>query len=62
MNYLKILAVDDDTNVTAYIKTELESEGWEVVTANSGENAVDITEKSKPDLVVLDLRMPNLDG
>ena len=61
MNCPKILAVDDDPSITDCIKAGLELEGWEVFTANNGEDAINMESKQKPDLIVLDLMMPNPD-
>ena len=59
---MKILVVDDEKLVVKGIKFNLEHDGYEVVTAFDGESAVALTSLEKPDLVILDLMMPKLDG
>lgn len=58
----KILAVDDENDVLLIIKTALLSEGFEVKTAASGADALAIIEDFIPDLIVLDMMMPELSG
>jgi two-component system KDP operon response regulator KdpE len=57
-----ILVVDDERQITRVLKTALSSRGYAVRTANDGEEALHIVENWSPDLVITDLRMPNLDG
>lgn len=59
---MKILIVDDEKNILKLYQAELEDEGYTVVTANSGKEALDIFEKEAPDLVTLDVLMPDIDG
>ena len=59
---MKILVVDDEKLVVKGIKFNLEHDGYKVVTAFDGESAVALTSSEKPDLVILDLMMPKLDG
>lgn len=58
----KILLVDDEESLVATLKTFLELSGFEVVTAKNGREALDTIPQLRPDLVVLDVLMPNLDG
>lgn len=58
----KILAVDDDPKVLKILKHTLSSEGFEVHCAGNGFEALDLAGEVKPDLVVLDLMMPGMDG
>lgn len=58
----RILVVDDDTHILKLYKVELEEEGYEVVTANTGKEAMELFEKVDPDLVTLDILMPDIDG
>jgi two-component system response regulator (stage 0 sporulation protein F) len=58
----RILVVEDEKNLRALYEEELSAEGYEVVVAGSGEEALEILETSRPDLVVLDIRMPGMDG
>ncbi|MEW6740196.1 MAG: response regulator [Nitrospirota bacterium] len=59
---MKILVVDDEKNILKLYQAELEDEGYTVVTANSGREAMDIFESENPDLVTLDILMPDIDG
>jgi len=58
----RILAVDDEPLYQHLLKVNLEKEGMEVVTAANGEDALDMVSSRRPDLVVLDVMMPRLDG
>lgn len=58
----KILIVDDEPNLRALYQAELAKEGYEVVLAEDGPHALTLMETASPDLVVLDIRMPGLDG
>lgn len=57
-----ILAVDDETLYQHLLKVNLEKEGYAVITAGNGEDALEIISNRMPDLVVLDIMMPKLDG
>jgi DNA-binding response OmpR family regulator len=54
--------VDDDPAILATVCEALDLEGFPVVTASNGEEALDAVERDKPSLVLLDMRMPVLDG
>lgn len=58
----KIMIVDDEPDVVDLVKLVLKSEGYEVVTANSGKEALEKMVKEMPDLVLLDIMMPQMDG
>jgi DNA-binding response OmpR family regulator len=58
----KLLIVDDETDLLAELKPLLERSGFEVVTAIDGEQALQRVEEAAPDLIVLDVLMPHLDG
>ncbi len=58
----KIMVVDDEPDLLEVVKLILESDGYQVVTANSGQEALSIIEKEMPDLVLLDIIMPKMDG
>lgn len=58
----KILVVDDDTNICELLRLYLEKDGYETVIANDGEQAVEQFQKHSPDLVLLDIMLPKLDG
>ncbi|MCG6138149.1 MAG: response regulator transcription factor [Nostoc sp. LLA-1] len=58
----KILVVDDEASIRRILETRLSMIGYDVVTASDGEEALSIFHSSEPDLVVLDVMMPKLDG
>ena len=58
----KILVVDDEKPISDIIKFNLEKEGYEVVTAYDGEEALEKVESENPDLIILDLMLPKIDG
>lgn len=58
----KILIVDDDVNICELLRLYLEKEGYETVVANDGEQAVESALKHSPDLILLDIMLPKLDG
>ncbi len=58
----KILVADDDLNICELLRLYLVKEGYEVVMAHDGEEAVDRFESEKPALILLDIMMPKLDG
>jgi len=58
----KILAVDDEERILGLIAEILLSNGYEVVTAKSGGGAIRKTKKYRPDLIIMDILMPDLDG
>ena len=57
-----VLVVDDEQNIVNIIAFNLKKEGYEVLTAGDGEEAVEIVEKHQPDLILLDIMMPKMDG
>jgi len=57
-----ILVVDDEPHVLKLVKANLESSGYRVLTAGDGAQAVEIVEQELPDLVILDLMLPKMDG
>ncbi len=59
---LKILVVDDETSVTDLIGYNLKKAHYEVLVAHDGEAALQAAEKHKPDLILLDLMLPKIDG
>lgn len=58
----KILVVDDEAYIVHILEFTLGMEGFEVITAFDGEEAIHMAEREAPDLVVLDIMMPKLDG
>ena len=57
-----ILIVDDEEIVVEISKRKLSERGYEVLTAANGEEALDILKKKKPDLIILDIQMPKMNG
>jgi two-component system, response regulator, stage 0 sporulation protein F len=57
-----ILVADDDKNLRRLYKAELEAEGYRIMLAENGLQATDIIERENPDVVVMDIRMPEVDG
>ncbi len=58
----KILTIDDDESVRLSIAHYLEDSGYEVLQASNGHEGLKIFHEQKPDVVLLDLRMPEMDG
>jgi two-component system, OmpR family, alkaline phosphatase synthesis response regulator PhoP len=58
----KVLVVDDEQSIVTLLQYNLEQAGYEVITAMDGEEGKRLAETDSPDLVVLDLMLPNLDG
>lgn len=58
----KILVVDDETYIVELVKFNLEKEGFQVVVAYDGIKALEMVEEEKPDLVILDIMLPRMDG
>ena len=58
----KILIVDDDENICELLRLYLEKDGFDTIVANDGEQAVDFATKYSPDLILLDIMLPKLDG
>ena len=57
-----VLVVDDEERLTALVKTYLEQAGFQAVTARTGRDALFLARQEKPDLIILDLMMPEMDG
>ena len=58
----KILVVDDEKPISDIIKFNMVKEGYEVVTAFDGREALEMFEAENPDILILDLMLPELDG
>jgi DNA-binding response OmpR family regulator len=58
----KILVVDDEPDVLLIVKTGMQAEGYDVVTASNGVDALAMVKEEKPDVVILDVMMPLMDG
>lgn len=59
---IKIMVVDDDSNICELLRLYLEKEGFEAVIAPNGAKALELFDTEKPDLMLLDVMMPQLDG
>ena len=59
---MKILVVDDEELLVKGIRFNLQNDGYDVITGTNGLDAVNLTQSQRPDLVVLDLMMPQMDG
>ncbi len=58
----KVLVADDEPDILEIIQYNLQSEGYEVVTARNGNEALDLAKKHQPDLIILDIMMPGKNG
>ncbi|MBO4494442.1 MAG: response regulator transcription factor [Clostridiales bacterium] len=58
----KILVVDDEESLVELLRTNLERDGYEVISASDGMAAIELAERQKPDLILLDWMMPKMDG
>ncbi|MFC2160829.1 response regulator transcription factor [Acidobacteriota bacterium] len=58
----KIFIIEDDPGILLSLKDEFESEGYDVVTARDGEEGLEMVKTEKPDLIILDVMMPKMDG
>ncbi len=58
----KILLVDDEQDILEFVGYNLSKEGYDVVTANNGRDAIALAQKETPDLIILDVMMPEMDG
>lgn len=58
----RILIADDEPNIRAVLRMHLELEGCEVLEAGDGREAVEVAERTHPDVIVMDLMMPRMDG
>ncbi len=59
---IKILLVDDDMDILEIVGFNLEAEGYQILKANNGKEALSIAKKEQPNLVILDVMMPEMDG
>ena len=58
----RVLICDDDPVILRLIQVNLELEGYEVLLAHDGERAIEVAQAVRPDLIILDIMMPRLDG
>ncbi len=59
---IKVLAIDDDTAMTELLTLLLQTHSFEITTANSGQEGISLLKKTNPDIILLDLMMPGMDG
>ena len=57
-----VLLVDDDADITKVLKVRIEAEGYEFMSAGDGKEMLEILKIKKPDVVLLDIILPNMDG
>jgi len=62
MNPANILVVDDEPQIRRVMRSTLNSHGYVILEAKTGEEAIEVARIEKPDLILLDVSMPNLDG
>ena len=62
MDNIKLLVCDDDNNICELLRLYLVKEGYSVVLAQSGTEALSLFHKERPDMVLLDIMMPGMDG
>lgn len=62
MDKKRILVVDDDTDLADMLKLRIEAEGYEFMSARDGREMLEILKIKKPDLILLDIMLPNMDG
>jgi DNA-binding response OmpR family regulator len=59
---MKILVVDDDLHIQRLYKEEFQDEGYDVVVASNGAEAMEMFDRENPDIVTLDILLPDVDG
>ncbi|MBI4388531.1 MAG: response regulator [Candidatus Omnitrophica bacterium] len=59
---VKLLVVDDENEICEFLKSFFEERTYNVMVANSGEQALDVVKQEKPQVVLLDIKMPGMDG
>ena len=62
MSTEKILLVDDDQDILEFLGYNIKKEGFNVETASNGKDAIEVAKKFKPDFIILDVMMPEMDG
>ncbi|MBL7792971.1 MAG: response regulator transcription factor [Saprospiraceae bacterium] len=62
MDSAKILVVDDEPDILEILRYNLQKEGYEVFSASDGEEGLKVAEREHPDLIILDIMMPKMDG
>ncbi len=59
---VKVLVVDDEPDVVEILRYNLKKENFQVLTAYNGRDAIDLAKNDKPDLIIMDIRMPGISG
>ena len=62
MRKLRVLIADDEVAIRKFVRANLEARDYETLMASDGSEALEVIEKELPDLIILDLRMPKMDG
>jgi two-component system, chemotaxis family, chemotaxis protein CheY len=62
MRRARVLVVDDDESIGEFVSMALADDGYDVVTALDGAAALELIERERPDVILLDMRMPIMDG
>ena len=62
MSKIQVLVVDDEPRYLKLVRYNLEAVGYKVITAASGEEALSLVSRTNPDLIILDIRLPGIDG
>jgi len=62
MDNIRILVVDDDEKIIKFLRVNLSEEGWRILTAKDGDEALQMVGNYLPDIVILDIMMPKVDG
>jgi len=58
----KVLIADDEVDVHEFVRTALEDEGYEILTAQDGQTALEVVRAQAPDVIILDVQMPKKNG
>lgn len=62
MDKKRLLIVDDEVDLAQLIKFRMENNGYDVLLAHDGQSALEMARKERPDLIILDLMLPKMDG
>ena len=58
----KVLIIDDEKDIVKMLDYNLKKEGYRTISAYNGEDALELTERERPDIILLDLMLPGIDG
>ena len=58
----KILLIEDEEHIRKFVKISLKRENFEVIEAGTGEDGIELVSKESPDVVILDIMLPGIDG